>query len=155
MLTASSTTNPLAPIRSAAYSRGRKQPPVGKPPAGGFSLAEEMSSAKPIPHPVAQPYDSDQEVLEVVRRFEHLEFTPAEFAHAFHLAVGLAYLRQYPGAQALQKMRAGLQRMNAHYGRHGYHETITRFWVRMVEHGDRSVAGLPLFEAANRLTSEL
>ena len=25
----------------------------------------------------------------------------------------------------------------------------------MVEHGDRSVAGLPLFEAANRLTSEL
>lgn len=79
------------------------------------------------------PYGSDEEVLEVLRRFESCEFEPGEFGHRRHLTVALLYLLESGYAGGLERMRSGLHRF---VGRHGlagvYHETLTVFWVRRV-----------------------
>src|SRR5262249_11325922 len=35
--------------------------------------------------------------------------------------------------EALNQMRSGLQKFISHHGRQGYHETITRFWMELLE----------------------
>ena len=50
------------------------------------------------------PYRSDEEVSEVVRRFESCEFAPDEFKHRLHLTVALLYLLDSPYAEALERM---------------------------------------------------
>jgi hypothetical protein len=89
------------------------------------------------------PYQSDEEVSEVVRRFESCEFAPDEFKHRRHLAVALAYLLDSPYQVALERMRRGLHRFVAHHELSGvYHETLTVFWLRrvlsFVERADRA-----------------
>ena len=89
------------------------------------------------------PYESDEEVSEVVRRFESCEFAPDEFKHRLHLAVALVYLLGSPYPAALERVRRGLHRFIEHHGLSGvYHETLTVFWVRRVrafaEQADRS-----------------
>lgn len=75
---------------------------------------------------------TDAEILTLVRKLEQCEFTPAEFHHRDHLAVCVAYLYAADLPQALDKMRASLQRFIAHHGLKAYHETITRFWMEQV-----------------------
>ena len=89
------------------------------------------------------PYGSDEEVLEVVRKFESCEFAPDEFKHRLHLTVALVYLLDSPYHVALERMRSGLGRFVKHHGLSGiYHETLTVFWTRrvqaFVEQADRS-----------------
>jgi len=78
---------------------------------------------------------------EVVRRFEACEYALAEFTHARHLTVACWYLCAGSREVALERMRAGLQRFIAHHGKDGYHETITRFWMELL---DECLRGLPL-----------
>ena len=77
-------------------------------------------------------YRSDSEIREVVEKFESCSFALQEFTHARHLTVACWYLSTMPPEQALARMRAGLQRFLAHHGRHGFHETITRFWMELL-----------------------
>ena len=88
-------------------------------------------------------YVNDEEVLEVVRRFESCEFAPDEFRHRLHLAVALVYLLDTPYPAALERVRLGLKRFIEHHGLSGvYHETLTVFWTRrvlaFVERADRA-----------------
>ncbi len=81
-----------------------------------------------------EPYRNDEEVLEVVRRFESCELPTADFNHREHLLVALCYLRRMGDADALSHMRA---RIGSYAAAHGinpslYHETITVFWLRRV-----------------------
>jgi hypothetical protein len=46
--------------------------------------------------------------------------------------VALWYVRQFPYETASEKMRTGIQKLGAAYGKTGYHETITLFWLIMV-----------------------
>jgi hypothetical protein len=79
------------------------------------------------------PYGSDEEVLEVVRKFESCEYAPDDFKHRLHLTVALVYLLESPYAGALERMRRGLRRFVEHHKLSGvYHETLTVFWVRRV-----------------------
>ena len=99
-------------------------------------------------------YQTDEEVLEVVRRFESCEFAPDEFKHRMHLAVALVYLLDSPYHVALERVRQGLKRFIAHHGLSGvYHETLTVFWTRRVqafaEQADRSRG---LAQLANELS---
>ena len=93
-------------------------------------------------------YRNEKEVEEVIRRFEDCSFTPEEFGHAQHLTVLVWFLSQYDRETALEKLRAGLLRFLRHLGRNAYHETMTRFWVKIVgnfiEHASKpwDVAGL-------------
>ena len=78
-------------------------------------------------------YQSDEEVEEVVRRFESWEYAPDDFGHRLHLTVALAYLLDTTYAEALERMRRSLHRFTKHHGLKGvYHETLTVFWMRRV-----------------------
>lgn len=82
---------------------------------------------------------------EVVRKFENCEYGLEEFTHARHLTVGCWYLSNCAREEALARMRAGLQRFIAHHGKDGYHETITRFWMELLDSYLRSLpVGMPL-----------
>jgi hypothetical protein len=84
-------------------------------------------------------YRTEEEIEDVVRRFETCTYTPEEFVHARHLTVAAwCYATMEPEA-ARQKMRAGLRRFIAHHGRNGYHVTVTEFWLDRV---GKVVAGL-------------
>lgn len=78
-------------------------------------------------------YRNEVEIEEVVRRFEGCEYAPEEFVHARHLTVACWYFLRYDAATAGERMRAGLRKFIRHHGKNGYHETITGFWLRMVE----------------------
>ncbi len=77
-------------------------------------------------------YKSDDEIRSLVNEFEACSFHPSEFRHHQHLAVVLWYVANLPYADASEKMKGGIQRLAARYGKTGYHETITEFWLRMV-----------------------
>jgi len=88
-------------------------------------------------------FESDEDVLEVVRKFESCEYAPDDFGHRLHLTVALVYILDSPYAEALERMRQGLRRFVEHHRLSGvYHETLTVFWVRRVrafaEQSDRA-----------------
>jgi hypothetical protein len=78
-------------------------------------------------------YQHEREIVEVVEKFERCEFALKEFTHARHLTVACWYLSICPREEALTRMRDGLQRFIAHHKKQGYHETITRFWMELLE----------------------
>jgi hypothetical protein len=84
-------------------------------------------------------YTSDAEIAEVVQRFEACTFGGAEFTHARHLTVLVGYLSRGSEQDALSAMREGLLRFSAHHNVPTlYHETITAFWVCVVDRFLRS-----------------
>ncbi len=96
----------------------------------------------------------DAEVWSFVEKFERCELELAEFDHADHLAVGMAYLSAAGFAEALARMRTSLQRFSAHHGKpyqETYHETITRFWLMKLA----EVSGPSLWERVNRAVETL
>ena len=102
-------------------------------------------------------YQTDEEVLEVVRRFESCELPTADFNHREHLLVALCYLLRMGDADALSHIRA---RIGKYAAAHGvtpslYHETITAFWLKRVRaYLGRAGAGLGLAEMTNALAAE-
>ena len=100
-------------------------------------------------------FKDDLEVSELVRAFETCEIHPAEFKHYQHLAVALWYLKHHPYEAASEKMRSGIQRLAAAYGKSGYHETITVFWLKVV-HGFllRADSRAKILELANEVASQ-
>jgi hypothetical protein len=79
-------------------------------------------------------YLCDREIEELVESFESCAVAPAEFDHGAHLAVALWYLSRLPYADAAGRMRAGLHRYTAyHNAQANYNETLTIFWLRLVQ----------------------
>src|ERR1051325_5581739 len=81
---------------------------------------------------IAEYFKNDDELAALVRAFEACEIHPAEFKHYQHLAVALWYVAHLPFEAATEKMRSGIQRLANAYGKSGYHETITVFWLAIV-----------------------
>jgi hypothetical protein len=81
----------------------------------------------------APTYRTEAEIKEVVKRFEECTYSPEEFAHAKHLTVAAWYFWRLEPETAREKMRMGLRKFIAHHGKHGYHVTITEFWLLLVE----------------------
>jgi hypothetical protein len=70
-------------------------------------------------------------------RFHAGTLPAAEWTHAAHLRVAWMYLRARPLDEAHVLMRVGIVRLNAAHGlvetpSRGYHETMTRVWLRLV-----------------------
>ncbi|MBV9925587.1 MAG: hypothetical protein JOZ96_11265 [Acidobacteria bacterium] len=99
-------------------------------------------------------YQTDEDVLEVVRRFESCAFAPDEFKHRLHLSVALVYLLDSPYHVALERIRSNLKRFIKHHGLTGvYHETLTVFWMRKVRaFAERADGALGLAQLANELS---
>jgi hypothetical protein len=73
----------------------------------------------------------------LVARFLDLSLPKAEWTHAAHLRVGLWHLLHFSEAEALDLLRDRICRYNEATGGQntdtaGYHETITRFYVRLL-----------------------
>jgi hypothetical protein len=84
--------------------------------------------------PEFEPYHSEAEIEEVVRRLESCEYAPEEFVHTKHLTVAAWYFLRLDAIVAEDHMRAGLQKFIRHHRKTGYHVTITEFWLRFVRH---------------------
>lgn len=101
-------------------------------------------------------YKSEAEIVQVVQGFESCVTGKDNFSHSDHLAVAVWYLRQ-DEKEALNLMRASLHRFLGHYDcRANYHETLTRFWILLVQ---RTLEGLPpdlgLRDATNAVVNKL
>jgi hypothetical protein len=82
---------------------------------------------------------------ELVRSFDDCTLPAREWTHHAHLSVGTWYVRHYGSERALQRLRAGIRRLNDAHGtknsaNSGYHETITRAYVLLIE---QSIAAAP------------
>jgi hypothetical protein len=104
-----------------------------------------MSSARPVVKRDI-PFRGDEEILEMVERFEQCRWPSERWTHRAHLAVAVVYLRRSPFAEARQLVRQNIQKYNQTCGDpQGYHETITFFFLRLINHflsdqaGDRSL----------------
>lgn len=70
-------------------------------------------------------------------RFAAAAIPAAEWTHHVHLIVGAWHVARYGADAALDRMRAGIRRLNATHGTidsdtRGYHETITCAFVRLL-----------------------
>jgi hypothetical protein len=73
----------------------------------------------------------------LVARFDDGTLPQEEWTHRAHLTVGLWYASRLPYEAALSAVRDGILRLNAAHGvlttpSRGYHETITRFYLRVL-----------------------
>jgi hypothetical protein len=82
---------------------------------------------------MSQHYQSLDEIVAVVRGFETCETKPEQFSHRAHITVCVWYLSQSNFDEAERKMKEGLYRFLLHYGLHGYNETITMFWLKVLQ----------------------
>ncbi|HEX3142419.1 MAG TPA: hypothetical protein VHQ64_00475 [Pyrinomonadaceae bacterium] len=99
-------------------------------------------------------FKDDEEIIDLVRRFESCEINPADFRHYQHLTVALWYLKEFPYDIASDKLRAGIRKLAAAYGKTGYHETITLFWLMVVRDFVATAdSGESISESANQLVS--
>jgi hypothetical protein len=99
-------------------------------------------------------FKDDEEIFDLVRRFESCAIRPEDFRHYQHLTVALWYVREFPYDLASEKMRAGIQKLAAAYGKTGYHETITLFWLAIVrDFAETSGPAESLCDSANRLAA--
>lgn len=78
-------------------------------------------------------------VPRLVARFEDCTLPKQEWTHRAHLTVGLWYASRLSFEEALVAVRDGILRLNAVHGvpttpERGYHETITRFYMRVLCH---------------------
>lgn len=74
---------------------------------------------------------------DLIRRFEACELRKEEWTHQAHIATAAWYLIHCEAAEAGEKMRNGIRRLNLSLGGQntddaGFHETLTEFWMRAV-----------------------
>jgi hypothetical protein len=82
---------------------------------------------------------SEDDLAALATAFEQRTIPASEWTHRAHLLMGLWYATRLPAAEALDAMREGILRLNAAHGvvttpARGYHETITRAYMRIIGH---------------------
>jgi hypothetical protein len=72
---------------------------------------------------------------EFLHAFFGVRLANSEFRHRDHLRLAWLAVRRHGGVAAEEVVTAGIQRF-AEHNSHGlaYHDTMTRFWVRLVAH---------------------
>jgi hypothetical protein len=72
---------------------------------------------------------------EFLHAFFSLTLANSEFRHRDHLRLSWLAVRRHGGSLAEEVVAAGIRNF-AHHNSHGllYHDTMTRFWVRLVGH---------------------
>jgi hypothetical protein len=119
-----------------------------------MSAAAPASSALPL-------YDDARAVVRLVAEFENRTLPKAEWTHGAHLTMGFWYSSHLPPATALDAMRAGILRLNESHGvastpTSGYHETITRAYMRLIgAHLAEDGGGGEWHQRANRVLERL
>ena len=81
---------------------------------------------------------TQESVNKLVKAFQDRTLSEKAWTHEAHLAVGVWYLKHYSEAQATCHLRSGITTYNASLGgkndhKGGYHETITLFWIWLID----------------------
>jgi hypothetical protein len=100
-------------------------------------------------------FASDTEVAALVEAFETATIPPSQFTHYAHIAVALSYLDRLPLETALTRMREKLSQFTAHNHLVDlYHETLTTFWMRLLDHVSHNhYQGEPLWRRINLIVA--
>ena len=100
-------------------------------------------------------FANDAEVATLVHAFETATIPPSQFTHAAHIAVALSYLDKWPLAAALARMREKLFQFTAHNHLVDlYHETLTTFWMRLLDHvAQNHYQEVPLWRRINLIVA--
>jgi pyrimidine operon attenuation protein/uracil phosphoribosyltransferase len=106
-----------------------------------------------------RPDDHDGDLERLASRFVAATLPKPEWTHLAHLKVGAWHVDRYGPAEALARLRTRITRLNERHGTinsasSGYHETITRAYVRLLaQFLDACPPGLLLGDRAARLVS--
>jgi hypothetical protein len=95
-------------------------------------------------------FKTRDEIKSLVESFEACAIRPEDFRHYQHLTVALWYVSSLSYDDAVEKMTSGIRRLSEAYGKTGYHETITLFWLRIVADFTKRSQG-DLASTANQL----
>jgi hypothetical protein len=100
-------------------------------------------------------FTNDTEVAALVHAFETATIPASEFTHVAHIAVALSYLAELSADKALARMRGKIRAFAAHHGLSNlYHETLTIFWMRLLDHVAHSCdPDLPLWRRINLIVA--
>lgn len=101
-------------------------------------------------------YNSEKEVLNIVRGFENGTIARESWRHAEHLTVALFYLWHDDFETSLVKMRDGISNLLKAFEVNlkiemPYHETLTVFWLKTVRDFKDSKNGCSIVEVCNEL----
>ena len=102
-------------------------------------------------------YHKQEEIENLIREFETCTLQREKWTHHAHLTMALVYLKRYTVSDATERIRSGINRLNEAHGvkmteDHGYHETITLFYVWAVGKYLQSVdSNFTIVEVANGL----
>lgn len=100
---------------------------------------------------------SEEEYRALIGEFEAGTLPKSEWRHAEHVAVAFWYLVHFDETDAIDRIRHGIQRLNARHGvpqtpTGGYHETWTIFFAKKLARfiGAELDPGLSLIERLDR-----
>ncbi len=100
-------------------------------------------------------YETETEILNVVRSFENGTILREKWKHAEHLTVAFYYIEHSPSlTEATDKMRIGIFNLLKSYGvdlekEMPYHETMTKFWMKVVFDFGKMKNGYSVVETTN------
>src|ERR1044071_5075437 len=106
---------------------------------------------------MTRKYESEKDVLDLVRSFEAATILRDEWKHPEHLIVALYYVSHFDVETATEKMRSGILNLLANGFKVDlskempYHETITIFWIHAVAQFHAASNGKPLGEKINEM----
>ena len=91
----------------------------------------------PLLAPIPARISGESAVERLAAAFEAATLPAADWHHRAHLGVAMVLLRRHGREDGLDRLRAGIRRLNRAHGvpetpTRGYHETITRFWAHVV-----------------------
>jgi hypothetical protein len=118
--------------------------------------ATDRSAPSPVLRPPTAPFTAD-EIRDLADAFERGAVPRAAWTHHAHLVVALWCLVYYGFEEGGERVRAGIQRLNAANGvpqtpEGGYHETITRFYLWAIRrHLGEAPRGASIAELASTL----
>lgn len=116
---------------------------------------------QPAAPPQDQPYRTDADAIGVVAAFLAATLPKAGWTHRAHLTAGLWLLSEGGLEAARDRMPAAIKRFNAATGTadtttSGYHETITQFYLTVIDEFRRgSAPSRGVAETANALFAAL
>lgn len=102
---------------------------------------------------------SEQEIAFLIERFEKQTLPKEWWTHESHLIVACWYLLNYTKEEAICYLRSGIIAYNVSIGgantpKEGYHETLTLFWIEVVDQFLRTIEGDVLAKTNALLNSE-
>ena len=102
-------------------------------------------------------YESEEDILTLVRSFEDATIARDDWKHTEHLIVALYYVSHHDILTAAMKMREGIINLLVKgfevdlSKEMPYHETITLFWIRTVAKFDASKNGASIAEKVSEI----